>query len=208
MLIILDLDGTIIDSQNQYLNTFIKSIRRVKGYINKEEIEGIKKRFGKPDYDIIREVFPSISEMEVNLITAGAKNFLFTEEFDNIKLLPTVLEFLKENKNKHEFSLATSSTKDFTQKILEKFDLKKYFNIVLTKNDIVHSKPNPEILLKTLKLTQREKSESVFIGDTIYDYECAKKAGIRFIAILQNSLFANELVKKAECVKNFREIKL
>lgn len=41
-------------------------------------------------------------------------------------------------------------------------------------------KPHPEPLLKFLEMSGAKAEESIYIGDTIYDYECARAAGVDF----------------------------
>lgn len=206
MLIILDLDGTLLDSQKQHLNSFVKALKNSGVYVSKEMIEEIKKRFGRPGYEILREVVPNTNDLIIKTIKKTAVYILMNEEFDNIRLLPFAKTFLENNKDEHEFALASSGYKEFVYKILEKYDLKKYFKAIITSDDVKKAKPDPEILHKALELTNYEKEDAVFIGDTIYDYEAAMNAGIRFIAVLGDSLFAKELSKKSESYNNLEEV--
>ncbi|GIO43380.1 HAD family hydrolase [Paenibacillus apis] len=41
-------------------------------------------------------------------------------------------------------------------------------------------KPHPEPLLKFLEMSGARAEASIYIGDTIYDYECARDAGVDF----------------------------
>lgn len=208
MLIILDLDGTILDSQTQHLNAFIKAIKKTGDYAGKELIEKIKAGFGKPGYEILREVLPDKNEIIIKTIQKSAQYILMNEEFEKVRLLPFTLSFLKNNKAEHEFALASSSSKEFAEKILEKYDIKKYFKVVLAREDVKNPKPDPEVLLKALELTGYKKSDAVFIGDTLHDYECARNAEVKFIGLTGDSLFAKELKQKAQTYKNLEEVEL
>ena len=68
-----------------------------------------------------------------------------------------------------------------------------------------------EVLRRALAMGADEAlhlNDAVFIGDTIFDLECANKADLRFIGVTYDSLFASELAKKAECYDNLEEVKL
>ena len=51
----------------------------------------------------------------------------------------------------------------------------------MTSDDVLKGKPNPEGLIKILKKTRTKKEDSVYIGDTLFDYKTAKNAKINYI---------------------------
>ncbi|PIX44497.1 hypothetical protein COZ55_00340, partial [archaeon CG_4_8_14_3_um_filter_38_5] len=195
MLIILDLDGTLINSQKQHLNSFIKAFTKAGYYVSKEMRDEIKTKFGRPSREIIRELLPNINDLMVKTIGQSILQVLLKEEFDNVTLIPGAEEFLKDNWQNNELILATSADKEFAYKILDKFNIRQYFRRVITNDDISRPKPNPEIVLKALELSGYSRNDAVFIGDTIYDYETAKNAGVKFIGVLSNSLYPDKLIK-------------
>lgn len=209
MLVIMDLDGTLIDSQKQHLKSFQEGIKKVLGRYEKKWDKLITKRFGIPRYEILKEIFPKVDDSKIVETARYMQELISTKLIKEIKMLPTALEFLKANYTKHVLALATSSTRRFKDIVFEKFGLDKYFKVIVVREDVKHAKPDPEILLKTIEIAKVERSEAVYIGDSLYDYLCAKNAGIRFIGVMQNSLFKKELKRvKAYCVKDFSKVKL
>ncbi|MBN1923834.1 MAG: HAD-IA family hydrolase [Nanoarchaeota archaeon] len=207
MLIIVDLDGTILDSQQQHLNAFTKALKKCGFYVSKELIKELKDRFGKPGMEIFKEILPNSNEVIIKAVANTAFHILMGEEFDNIKLLPGVDEFFENNKE-HVFALATSSNKDFTYKIIERFKLKNKFKVIITKDDIEKAKPDPEILNKAMSEAGFSAKGTVFLGDTIYDYQAAVNAGVRFVGVTIVSYFKTELEKRTECVKTLADFKI
>lgn len=61
------------------------------------------------------------------------------------------------------------------------FDLTKYFDIIIGGEDVIHSKPHPEGLLKVMKET--ECRQGVMIGDNVSDILSGKHAGIYTIGV-------------------------
>lgn len=47
-------------------------------------------------------------------------------------------------------------------------------------DDTERHKPHPEPLLKFLEVSGAKAESSIYIGDAIYDYECAREAGVDF----------------------------
>lgn len=205
MILIFDLDGTLINSNIAHFNSFIKTFKRNKIIVTSEIKKTIKNMYGISSYNILKTLFKKKSEKEINKLKELRKKIVCKEEIENIKLIPHVKNFLKKKQKENKLIIATSSDKKFTELILKHFDLLKYFNLILTIDDVKKGKPNPEILNTAIKLIKGKKSEAIFFGDSIYDYESAKNAKIKFIGVLKYSTFKTQLLKKTRCINNFKE---
>ena len=82
-------------------------------------------------------------------------------------------------KNDKKISLVTSKEFLRTKSILKKFKLK--FKTIHCPNKILRGKPYPDHILNCLKLNKFKKNETVYVGDTYFDYLAAKRSGIGFI---------------------------
>ena len=60
------------------------------------------------------------------------------------------------------------------KKILNKFQIK--FEKIVALDDVVKPKPNPEGLLKIIKIYPYDKNKIFYLGDTIHDFIAAKKS--------------------------------
>lgn len=67
---------------------------------------------------------------------------------------------------------------------LDKYGLSQYFQYILGGDEVKTPKPDPEGLLKMLSLFQIEKSELLYIGDSLVDEKAAEAAGVDFCAML------------------------
>jgi putative hydrolase of the HAD superfamily len=61
------------------------------------------------------------------------------------------------------------------------FELPKYFNVFCSSCYLGLMKPDPEIYLAALNITQKEPSECVFIDDRAQNAESARKCGMHAI---------------------------
>lgn len=59
--------------------------------------------------------------------------------------------------------------------------LKSFFRSIITADHTDKHKPNPDPLIYAMNINGFNPSETVYIGDTIHDYEAAKRANIKFI---------------------------
>lgn len=103
------------------------------------------------------------------------------------KLTDGTAELLKRLKeNGKTVALATSKPEKFAKLILEYFDIAKYFDFIggaeLDRNGRNSKKDIIEYVLSSLNVTDRSKA--VIVGDTLYDIDGAKAAGINSIGVL------------------------
>ena len=82
--------------------------------------------------------------------------------------------------------------------------LDSYFDSIVTIDDVIHGKPNPEMLIKTLNILGLSSDEVIFIGDSINtDGEASEKADISFICINRNN---SETEKNTNCISSLDEL--
>ena len=90
-----------------------------------------------------------------------------------------VLETLKERGIR--MAIVTNTSRQAAEMIFAKHGLSEYFDVVITRNDVIQLKPDPQgILLALERLGDRAE---FFVGDTRIDSEAARNAGIRSIIV-------------------------
>jgi HAD superfamily hydrolase (TIGR01509 family) len=75
---------------------------------------------------------------------------------------------------------------------MERFNLRPYFEMVVTALDVKNPKPHPESIEKIIETFQLKREEAVFVGDSDVDKQTAESSGIKFIAY-KNKEIANDL---------------
>jgi len=97
--------------------------------------------------------------------------------------------------------------------LLEKYNLKRFFDVVVISAEVNKRKPSPEIFQKALKSLNVAPLEAVFVGDTpSIDVEGAKNVGMKAILILRGKSAATMAksasikVKPDVIVNSFKEI--
>jgi phosphoglycolate phosphatase len=92
--------------------------------------------------------------------------------------------------------------------ILKRDKLEEYFNCVIGGEDVKNHKPAPEGLFIAVEKLGLNKSETLYIGDSLVDAQAAKNAGIRFCAVLSGTTTADEFkkVKVEHIVENLEDV--
>ena len=85
-----------------------------------------------------------------------------------------LLEFLK--KNNKQMILATSSDLHLAEALTEGKDIKKYFSHLVTAEDVVHGKPDPEVFLISAKKAGASPEKTVVFEDSFNGIRAAHAA--------------------------------
>ena len=81
-------------------------------------------------------------------------------------------------KKDYYLSVFTSKDRIRTQVILNKY---KFFNFIITSDDVVRGKSYPAGIFKILKKHKVSKKNCIYVGDSIYDYLATKKSHVNYL---------------------------
>ncbi|WP_193311056.1 HAD family hydrolase [Poseidonibacter ostreae] len=182
-IILFDLDGTLIDSTDAIVSTFIHSFEEM-NFDFKGNEEDIKSFIGYP-LDIMYANL-GIQEDRVWDFVASYKNRYRKISTQKTTLLPEALEAVQLAAKIGRVSVVTTKTRLYTMPLLEHFKLSEHFEIVTGRENVENPKPHPEPILVTLEqMNYNENTHNVWmIGDTKLDLIAANDANINSIAVL------------------------
>ena len=192
--ILLDLDGTIVDSKEAYLEAVKTAFKTVGQRIVDPRIgTEIPKRLEQnlPIKDLLKGI--NVQKfLEVYL------NAYYQNTSTKTKPLPEISDTLKKLSEKAKLALITMRyvPKEKVIKELEKFGLAKYFQYVITALDTHEPKPSPEALIKCAKQFDIQMCECVVVGDSVADIKAGKTAGARTVAVLSGIFSQEELERE------------
>ena len=170
-LIIFDLDGVLINSLSNMEFALNQTSKNLKLKLN---FKLYKKYLGLPFKDIMKRM--RIKNKNINLIKEKYEMYS-TKKINKIKIKRNHVDEMKKLKKSCYLALFTSKNKKRTLKIVQK---DKIFDCVITSDDVLKGKPHPEGLYKILKKLKIKKKNSVYIGDSFYDYKASKLAKIKY----------------------------
>ncbi len=176
--IVFDVDGTLLDTEIAVLSSLQKLVSEE---LNKNySFEELSFALGIPGEVALNKLGIT------NILECGEKwNVYLKEYFHHVKIFDDIKESLvKLNESGVLIGIVTSKTKEEFLNDFVPFGLSNYFKVVVCADDTEKHKPNPEPLLKFIELSGVDKSETIYIGDTKYDLDCALGAGIDFALAL------------------------
>lgn len=104
-------------------------------------------------------------------------------------------------------ALVTGSNREEVNTLFEKNGLRKYFDIIVTNDDVKRSKPDPECYNLCRKQLGLEKEECLVFEDTVNGLKAAKAAGLTCFAIQRHQLQHASLHQADHIFLNFQEAK-
>lgn len=112
---------------------------------------------------------------------AFAATFNYREFIPHMVPEPGLLEALEQLAGRLPLAIATNRGTSMVE-ILEHFQLRRFFQTVVTSRDVPRPKPHPDMLLLAAKHLDLAPGELLFVGDSELDRLAAADAGIRFVA--------------------------
>ena len=172
--ILFDLDGVLVDSMDSWLaclNAALKAFHYDE--VSKEEF--IEIYWG-------HDLNDNIERMGLTEEVGRFCNNKYSEYLHVVKIYPDVRDTLQKLSS-YKKGIITNTPGDCAFQILKKFDIEQYFETVITSDEVVKAKPNPEIVLKACKVLCVEPENVVLIGDTDSDVKAGKDAGCTVVGI-------------------------
>ncbi len=192
--VIFDMDGTLINSIPIFLVAYEKVLEKDLGLTPEESV--IRKQFGKSSRDIISSVLDELKvdpqSVDVDAVLADVRKE-FADHIKEVIVLPGVFDLLEKLEGEYPLGLATSSRKYYADRILHNFDLKDYFETVVTADDVMRAKPAPDIFLKTAERLDTEPQRCLVFEDAVHGVMAAKSAGMKTIGVATGSSTREEL---------------
>lgn len=113
-----------------------------------------------------------------------------------VELRDGVFDLLESLKGKIRIALATMNNKQVIDQMLQGCGLSRFFDLVLSADEVSKPKPDPEIYQKCLSKLGLKPASMVVIEDSVYGVRSAKKANIKCIAVLSGVSSKKELEKE------------
>ena len=182
IIILFDLDGTLIDSTDAIIECFYHSFEEL-NYDFQGNKEDIKREIGYP-LDIMYTTLGVPKEKVGVFVTSYKKKYNYIFE-DKTTLLSNAYEAVLEASSFSRLGIVTTKTTKFTKKLLENFGILEYFETIIGRQEVTHPKPNPEPIIKALKMMNVTQSNNIYmIGDTKLDLIAAQKAEVNGVGVL------------------------
>lgn len=196
---ILDMDGVIIDSEPLHFEVDIQTMGHLGAQITKEELE----RFvGMTNPEMWTQIIKdysltqTVAEIIEYQLTAKIRSLreLVIEPIEGIK------ELIQEIRRRNiPLGIASSSPRLFIEEVLVKFQLREYFNCIVSGEEVRLGKPEPDVYLEAARFLGAAPQDCIVIEDSRNGIRAAKAAGMTCIGYV-NMNSGNQDLTEADLI--------
>ena len=179
--IIMEFDGLIVDTEVVWYQIYVEWFRKNKNYEMSvqeflicvgSEAEELFKSLDSRGIHVDREIFARDTQQR------------FIEESTKLPAKPGVEDFLRTAKKQGiVIALATSSTRKKPETHLNRLNLMKYFDLLVTAEDVQRIKPAPDLFLKTAEKAGCTVEECLVIEDSLNGLKAGLNANMRVLVV-------------------------
>lgn len=180
--VLLDVDGTLVDSNDAHAHAWVKALAEA-GVA--AEFAAVRRRIGKGGDKLLPEVSGIDAESETGKGISQRRGEIFQKEYlPQLKSTPGTKDLLTRMKKAGlKLAVASSAKEDELQGLLKVCGAGAFIQASTSSDDAENSKPDPDIVHAALEQLGHPKEQVILLGDTPYDVEASRKAGIRVVAL-------------------------
>ncbi len=182
--VIFDCDGTLVDNMGVHFQAWTQSLAE-QGFgpeIFTEEL--FYAWAGHPTPSIVKQLNEKY-QINIDLDTLRERRkSLFLANLNQAGLIQPVIEFLYAAKNRGlPIAVASGGSYQAVSKTLIGFDMLDVFDAIVTADDVVNGKPNPEVFLKAAEQLDIEPEKCLVFEDAIAGVKAAQAAGMQVVTV-------------------------
>lgn len=187
-----DLDGTLTNPEHGLVESFAYALNKM--HLPYDKKEDLKRFIGPPLYDEWRNTYNLSEEKATEALLVFREYYAVYGWWDN-EIYPGIADMLRALKErKKTIILTTSKPEVFAKKILDLFDIAKYFDFVGgASTDKTRDKKWEVIEYALSSIGSVDRSQCIIVGDRKYDAEGAKICGIDSLGVLYGHGTRSEL---------------
>lgn len=198
---ILDIDGTLADTNYQHAVAWYEAFRQQGVTL---PLWRIHRHIGMGGDQFVAALAGDDAEEEIGDDVRAGHDALYLQQINNVSLLEGARELISDLKDSgRQVVLASSATAREADHYLDLLDARELADAWTTSADVEASKPSPDLVNAALEKLRTDSA--VLVGDTPWDVEAAKRAGVETIAVLTGGFSEAEL-RDAGAVAVFQTI--
>ena len=181
--VLLDIDGTLVRSNDQHARAWSDALR---GHGYAVPWTEIRRWIGMGGDRILPLVDPKLNDAEEpgKAIARDRQEIFLATYLSAVQPQPGNRELLEYLQSRSILRVAaTSAKRQELDAILEAGGIAGELDAATTSDDAKRSKPDADIIESALAQSKLAKHEAIYLGDTPYDVEASRRAGIAVIAL-------------------------
>jgi beta-phosphoglucomutase family hydrolase len=197
--VIFDMDGVLVDNAHFHKRAFAE-------YFSKFGTTLAPEMFGRGNEELMTELFPNESKERRRELAAGKEAYYRQIYEPHIKPVTGLVELLKNLKeNNILVAVGSSAPVENIDFVLDKLNIRDYFDVVVVAAMVQRAKPAPDIYLKSAELLNVKPENCLVFEDALAGIAASRAAGMKVVGVA-TSLSAERLSETDKIITDFTEI--
>lgn len=179
--VIFDMDGVLIDSHPVHKKVWARFLASLNRSVSEAELDFVLD--GRKREEIMRHFLGNLPAEQMREY-GQRKDKIYAESSRNLKTIPGVEEFLNRlEKAGLPMAVATSASFARARGTLDELGILPRFSALVTADDVVKGKPDPEIFVKAAEQLSLAPYSLLAVEDAVSGVKAAKTAGMKCLGI-------------------------
>lgn len=209
--VLFDLDGTLVSTEGLKSKAHVETVRALGGRVS-TDIETLYNKIVGWSHEKTRDEFMRVAGIEAT--EATRKHYTATYKSIYRALIESldepisgVREFLERLAvSGYRMAVVSSSTRPEMETVLERTRIRQFFDVLVSAEDVTHTKPSPEPYRRALELLSVQPDSAVAFEDSQAGIESALAAGLDVFAVQHTP--AKSFSGVCDTVNSFRDVSL
>jgi HAD superfamily hydrolase (TIGR01549 family) len=186
---LLDVDGTLIDANYHHAIAWYRAFR---AHGVRLPVWQIHRHIGMGGDQLVPALVPGIDD-DLHDAIEETRSQQYAELIDEVQAFAQAHELIEDlNRLGATVVLASSSPQNELDQYLELLDARNLLDAWTTKDDVEATKPEPDLVQAALE--KAATAEAVMVGDTGWDIDAARRAGLETVCVITGGWSKQELL--------------
>jgi HAD superfamily hydrolase (TIGR01509 family) len=191
MLAILDIDGTLVDTNYHHAVAWFRAFRQ-HGLVL--PIWKIHRHIGMGGDQLVQALTSEETDRRLGDAIRAAEGTLYMQLIGEVEAMHGARELIEELRRRgHRIVFASSAKAVEVDHYLDLLGARELADGWTTSADVEATKPDPDLVHAALGLVDADPADAVMVGDTPWDAEAAGRAKVPLLAVLTGGFSAAEL---------------
>ena len=178
--LIFDCDGTLADTLPVHFQTWVKSLQAVGVDISKD---WYYKYCGTSAEEML-QLLMDLSDYQFDTVPVIAeRQALYRSLISTVKEVQAVADIVRAHHSKIPMAVASGGERAVLEATLDNINLRQFFDVVVSVDDVEKGKPEPEIFLLASQKLGVAPQDCIVYEDSNEGLEAARRAGMRSIDV-------------------------
>ena len=188
--VLFDIDGTLVDSNYLHVAAWVRAFQEVGHPVDGARIH---RAIGMGSPQLLRALLGDALARDVGDRAKEAHSSHYRSTFGLLRPFEGARELVRTVSRQYAAVLATSASPEELEQLRRTLDLDDVLAAVTSADDVAAAKPEPDLVVVALERIGVDAEHAIFVGDTVWDIEASRHAGVRCIGLCSGGISTSEL---------------